>query len=141
MSQERERSAHSTGVFSYLHTHFIHSLQQSCKEKCSVVLMNAKLWINNFLICLIKGASCRHCPGIFSNTDIALSNISALFMMADAHVYASGHFILQVFFYVFNIMNLVTAQCFRRYFNMMKLSFMLNQGVLIEPLFKCQCFW
>lgn len=122
-----ERSAH---VFSHPHPHCIRSLQQSCKEKCSVALMNAKLWINNFLVSLIIGITHRHCPGKFSNINIALS-------IADAHVYIS---VFEVFFYVFNIINLVTAQCFRRYFNMMKLSFMLKQDVLIESLFKCQCF-
>lgn len=33
-------------------------------------------------------------------------------MIADAHVYTNGDFILQVFLYAFNIINLVTAQCF-----------------------------
>lgn len=120
------RSAHSTGVFSYLHPHCIRSLQQSCKEKCSVALMNAKLSINNFLVSLIKGITCRRCPGKFSNKDIALSNISALFMIADTHVYISGNFILQMFFYVWIIMNLVTVHRFRRYFNVMKLLLMFK---------------
>lgn len=111
-----ERSAHGTDVFPYLHPHRICSLQQSRKEKCSVVLMNAKLWINNFLVNLTKGITCRHCAGKFSNIDIALCNISVLFMIADAHVYTNGDFILQVFLHAFNIMNLVTAQCFKKKF-------------------------
>lgn len=32
-------------------------------------------------------------------------------MIADAHVYTSGDFILQVFFYVFNIMNCNFSNC------------------------------
>lgn len=106
-----ERSAQGTALFPYLHPHFICSLQQSCKEKSWDMLMNAKLWINSFLFNLIKGITCRHCAGKFSNIDI-LCNISVLFMIADAHVYTNGDFILQVFLYAFNIINLVTAQCF-----------------------------